>query len=112
MAKQKIEIEVGTVEGFEPTCEYRPPRCGEFYLDSVGAVRSTINFTSSRLILRRVKQYREPVLPADYGKQCEFSDDGEQWCIEGVSWWHPVSGWMSCGGEYWKHCRIEKESTA
>jgi hypothetical protein len=25
------------------------------------------------------KKYREPVLPQDWGKWCEFSDDGVEW---------------------------------
>lgn len=56
-------------------------------------------------------EYREPVLPADAGKYCQFSDDGIEWrfgwldgCVQ------RSHQWISHSGEHWRHCRIKKES--
>lgn len=116
MAKQKVEIEVDVPDGYEATGEFRTPVNSQdiFLLDAHGSIRTGGHYWGvPRIILRRVKQYREPVLPADYGKQCEFSDDGKTWVMDNLGWWHPTSGWRSIDdhGEYWNHCRIEKEST-
>lgn len=118
MAKQKVEIEVDVPDGYELTGEYRRPNEGDVYLSGSGGINICAGDGDfNRLIMRRVKQYREPVLPADYGKQCEFSDAGKTWVMDNLGWWHPTSGWRSLDrslddhGEYWNHCRIEKEST-
>jgi hypothetical protein len=57
-------------------------------------------------------EYREPVLPADAGKVCEFSDDGETWqtaTLMGFSSDGERAPWESenC---LWDHARIKKES--
>ena len=55
-------------------------------------------------------EYRQPVLPWDAGKQCEFSDDGEEWQTEtlvGFSSSDEKAPWESenC---LWEYARIEK----
>lgn len=115
MAKQNVLIEVDVPDGWEATGEFRAPVVGEFHAQHGKAISVNINFATPRIILRRVKQYREPVLPADYGKQCEFSDDEVNWHTYNLhGFWHAIPGEPICwrGGFSWyKYCRIEKEST-
>lgn len=62
-------------------------------------------------------EYREPVLPADAGKRCEFSISGKTWdTLELVGWNDDPEGWpwksrlsnndITC----WKRCRIKKDA--
>jgi hypothetical protein len=58
------------------------------------------------------KKYREPVLPQDWGKECEFSDFGEYWVWSGLVGWckdHEGvnSNWVADSGLWYKHARIE-----
>ena len=54
--KQKIELELEIPENFEPTNEYRPPRDGEWFMDSETdePLRSVFNKREHRLILRKL----------------------------------------------------------
>ena len=57
------------------------------------------------------KTYREPVLPADWGKECEFRDDGKEWITEKLQGYdkdgnHDLITWVS-ENEYWGYARIE-----
>jgi hypothetical protein len=61
----------------------------------------------------KVKQYREPVLPADWGKECEFSNNGMIWdpgqlsgyvlCLDGED----NLPWKADDTRYYQSCRIE-----
>ena len=58
------------------------------------------------------KEYREPVLPGDYGKECEFSDDGVTWVYSTLIGWckeqeDDVLTWINWGGSGYTHARIE-----
>jgi hypothetical protein len=66
-------------------------------------------------------QYREPVLPADAGKLCEFSDDDKTWrsgYLKGFDYdehRHQGAGWrrnQNCSSDRARHsfARIKKES--
>ena len=57
----------------------------------------------------KAKQYREPVLPADAGKLCEFCDDEKNWC---QCYFAELSGylrglWITDDAVKYQHCRIE-----
>lgn len=52
-------------------------------------------------------EYREPVLPADCGKQCEFSNDGKTWITLELNAWLPASKWVSKDEGCWQHARIK-----
>ena len=60
-------------------------------------------------------EYREPVLPGDAGKECEFSDDCNEW-TEGRLRGYAGCFWQSvCVGEsvevkFWTHARINKDA--
>lgn len=59
-------------------------------------------------------EYREPVLPADAGKVCEFSSDGNDWTeakLQGYAgcFWISVSS-EAAAPKIWDHARIKKES--
>ncbi len=107
MAKQKVEVEIGIGIGSYEICGDAKWKCTEHPLDS------SPGFIEFRVPIKCKKEYREPVLPFDAGKPCEFSDDGKTWVMDNLGWWNPTSGWRSLDdhGEYWNHCRIEKEST-
>ena len=110
MAKYEIEIDK-VPEGWAPIA-VGSPKIGEYYLWDGKPLKSTIEgYGSVYVILERIKQYREPVLPSDFGKRAEFSDDGVQWTIGTVGGWCKYDDedeftWMciTCG---YKHCRIE-----
>jgi hypothetical protein len=55
-------------------------------------------------------QYRIPSLPADAGKECEFSDDGKTWVILNLDGWLPALKWVSKGEGCWDHARIKKDA--
>jgi hypothetical protein len=62
------------------------------------------------------KQYREPVLPADYGKVCEFSNDEDfaKFSKADLTLWAKTSEtdcapWGGKGISFFKFARIEKE---
>jgi hypothetical protein len=106
---QKIEVEINIPDGYEATGEFRYPVNGELYL-YCGTVAKSDGVHPERLILRKVKRYREPTLPADYGKECEFSNSDGEWskgvligyrkndCQDLIPW--------SGGEDYYCHCRI------
>jgi hypothetical protein len=66
-------------------CEYRAAKPGEFaLLQEKGELnwRQWKHQNTSILgwvVLVPAKKYREPVLPADWGRECEFSNDKETW---------------------------------
>ena len=56
-------------------------------------------------------EYREPVLPADAGQYCQFSDDGIEWRSGWLNGWVQRSHqWISHSGGHWRHCRIKKDA--
>ena len=56
-------------------------------------------------------EYREPVLPADAGKYCQFSDDGIKWRSGWLNGWVERSHqWIARSGVHWQHCRIKKDA--
>ena len=57
-------------------------------------------------------EYREPVLPGDAGKQCEFSDDGDFWTAGKLFAWMDTGGfpWRSTSGNHWRFARIRKDA--
>jgi len=57
------------------------------------------------------RKYREPVLPQDWGKWCEFSDDGDKWLQDrlmgyGANLTSKCFPWVSTGSTY-NFARIE-----
>jgi hypothetical protein len=54
-------------------------------------------------------EYREPVLPADAGKECEFSPDGEAWGGGLLGGWSRMF-WISDCGVYSRFARIKKDA--
>jgi hypothetical protein len=107
----KYEIEIDCPEGWKPVA-FREPRRGDYFLTPYGeCMKANVSFKGDLLIVEPTKTYREPVLPADYGKQVEFSDDGVQWFSWNLEGWHKDTEdddvpWASQSGSY-KHCRIE-----
>ena len=57
-------------------------------------------------------EYREPVLPQDAGKPCEFSDDGSKWHSGSLYGWTQFTRqWVSGSHQKkWRHCRIQKDA--
>ncbi len=73
--KQTVTTEIDIPEGWEFV------RCGsvskgDFYLAiDGGPQQATTNYENGCIIIRRVKKYRTPTLPADLWKECEFSNN-------------------------------------
>ena len=82
---------------------------------------ATLGITSQSDALwfrRKIEQpkdeYREPVLPADEGKWCEFSIDGNAWTeakLRGFAGhlWQSVCSEV-VGAKHWVHARIKKDA--
>ena len=58
--------------------------------------------------LRKAIKYREPVLPADYGKQVEVSDNEKRWRTYELVGYHRKL-WRTESSLSWKHARIQEE---
>jgi hypothetical protein len=116
VAKQKIEAEIDIPEGWEFVRTGSMVR-GEFYLGiESNPVCAMDNYANGCIVIRRVVEYREPVLPADAHKKCEFSRDGVNWSSGILNAWVSSDrgdkcNWNCQGIGFHEHCRIEKEST-
>jgi hypothetical protein len=58
-------------------------------------------------------QYRIPSLPYDAGKECEFSDDNENWHRRKLAYWIGTEYsfvWWSDSGDLYKYARIKKDA--
>lgn len=117
MPKQKFEVELEVPDGFE-IVDYRPVRTDDTFLslDMKAKVWDFVQESKDNaFILRKVPKYRDPVLPADWGKTARFSDDGEVW-IDG-----PLTGylhrpsytdrrvWAGPSGSWYVHCQVLDE---
>jgi hypothetical protein len=60
-------------------------------------------------VATKPKQYREPVLPADAGEPCNFSDDRINWCGGILKGYMQQDGWFDEEGTHWHYCRIEAD---
>jgi hypothetical protein len=119
MGIKKVEIEADVPEGWEAVA-YRIPVMGDYHLPEcgrqAGLVRATVNYASKRIIVRKLKQYRDPVLPADRGKPAEFSNDGVSWGLGWLAGWY-MDGpdddepWVDATALGWGYCRIEVENS-
>jgi hypothetical protein len=115
---QKVEIEVAVPEGWEVVGQ-RSPRIGDYFLSECSGplVLANMDFVTNRIVLRKVKQYREPVLPADYGKQAEFSSNRIDWEANELTGWlryhqEDLCSWSNQGDEWYPYCRIEVEAAS
>ena len=120
MTIQKVEIEVDVPEGWE-VVRFGIANPGEWYFYSDLRVWQAQNVTVAPVfIVRKVKQYREPVLPADAGKVVEVRDFAtEEWSpaildgylLSEIFHWkgNRPGGYSST---QWKHCRIEVEAAS
>lgn len=56
-------------------------------------------------------EYRQPVLPADAGEQCEFSRDGKEWCKFLLAGWQVDNNpWICERYHCWPYARIKKDA--
>ena len=117
MTIQKVEIEVDVPEGWE-VVRFGCANPGEWYFYRGLTVWQTQNVTVAPVfIVRKVKQYREPVLPADYGKQAEFSSNRIDWEANELTGWlryhqEDLCSWSNQGDEWYPYCRIEVEAAS
>ena len=99
-------------DGYE-IVDYRSPKANELFLDSVSleVICNPVGYGSSRrLIVRKIKKYREPILPADAYKTCEFSDCGNLWSTHTLlGYTGEVHPWRTAGLLYYRYARIEVE---
>jgi len=62
-------------------------------------------------VATKTKQYREPVLPADAGKECEFCYDANRWdlaIVESLDGYRK-GVWITTSGGVFTYCRIEAD---
>ncbi len=78
MPKQTMTLELEVPDGYVLD-GYRAIENGELRLTEDGTVEEWNGGCSlfHYIIVRKVVRYRTPSFPADYGKQCEFSDFGD-----------------------------------
>ena len=96
-----------------------PPSKGAWLEVKVDSVKVGEVATSGLVFARPVAEeppkpaepeYREPVLPADAGERCEFSNDGNEWrngSLDGYLKGYAHSGWRDTNGVCWQHARIK-----
>ncbi len=117
MPKQKFEVEVDVPDGYE-IVDHRPVRTDETFL-SLGMKAKVWEYSRQSgdraFILRKVPVYRDPVLPADWGKPAHFSDDGKEW-VEGrlacyaAHYADDKNRWGASGKHFWyKFCQVLDE---
>jgi hypothetical protein len=89
---------------------FRKAKAGEMAFCYEEWVDCVITESSERHpIAVKAKQYREPVLPADEGRICEFCDDDKNWHqgfiaeLDG----YRKGWWLTDDGVEYEHCRIE-----
>ncbi len=112
----KASIEIEIPEGFQPV-RFGFPEPGEMFIRACGLIGQVgvdePVFGAPRLIVRRVKQYRDPVLPADYGKKAMVSNDGKEWLEAKLVGWRKVCDsdhWVwYCEVGYFRFCQVEAE---
>lgn len=88
MAKQKFEVELDVPEGYKIK-DFRIASGEDTVIRFSGdatanpiPVRIYRGYTPNpqpEFIIEKIPQYRDPVLPADWGKTARFSDDGKEW---------------------------------
>ena len=54
-------------------------------------------------------EYREPVLPGDFDRPCDFSSDGIEWRMDWLTGYVHY-GWRDTNGVCWPCCRIKKDA--
>jgi hypothetical protein len=111
----KFEIDIDCPEGWK-VVDLRQPKRGEHILlmEEGCPIAEQARYDWIRtpvVILERIKKYREPKLPDDFGKECEFSHDGVEWAKS------KLEGWLSCYASErlpwscekgcFEYCRIE-----
>jgi hypothetical protein len=107
-------------EDLQPGDEYEPVASNGDWVESENA--HTNRKQGPRIWYRRKietpkppePEYREPVLPGDAGKACEFSLDGNEWTegkLRGYvdGFWKSFFG-KSVGVKWWDHARIRKDA--
>jgi len=91
--------------------------CGEKYFNGVKWEPwiATVPSNGKYLVAVKAKQYREPILPADAGRDCEFSYNGKDWKtykllgFMGLSSNDPERVWVDTQEVEFNYCRIEME---
>ena len=106
MEKIKVEIEIpkppdGWVfDGFRKVKAGEMAFCYEDWIDCV------IEEGEQYPVAIKAKQYREPVLPADWGELCEFSQDELYWVSAELDGYHRGK-WITKSLQEYLLCRIE-----
>jgi hypothetical protein len=98
-------------------CEYRAAKPGEFALlqekEELNWKQWEHQATSilGWVVLVPAKKYREPVLPADWAKECEFSNDKKTWTKGNLAGYLlPQTG--DVVSMHWWYGRFEREDGA
>lgn len=108
---------VAAISGLDEPIAFRQPLLSELFIGSNGVVLECTfephysNPRPPKIILRKVKTYREPVLPADYGKNARFRDSEIGPWSEGIltGFVGPNSGhpWVNGTRISWKYCEVQ-----
>lgn len=117
MVKQKFEATVDVPDGYE-IVDYRKVQSDEHFLGDRGKVVQWPFIKESldnAMILRKIPQYRDPVLPADWGKKARFSFDGINWA-DGIlasyaaHYADDKNRWGAASKPFWyKFCQVVDE---
>jgi hypothetical protein len=110
--KEVILRDVEIPDGYEPTGEFRIPNADELFLLGSKVVSNCTSWvTTQKLVLRKIPQWRDPVLPADYGKKARFSDDKIKWRHGSLTGWSSDGDnddfpWIEERMHGWKFCQV------
>lgn len=107
----KYEIEIECIpDGYEPVRFGVPADDEEFMNCGLIQVASRHYPCQAYLVLRKVKRWRQPVLPDDAGKVCRYSDDNENWSMgcRLHGWDRSDLPWIIHTGSRYKYCEVEE----
>ena len=112
--KQEIKIEVDIPDGWEFD-RYGVPNVGENYLGmcygDIHLRQPSDSLVSKYFVIRKIKQWRDPVLPADFGKEARFSDNGKKWNTGELAGWFKEDAdddmvWVSKSIHGYRFCQV------
>lgn len=115
MPKQNVFLQVEIPEGFEPTGEYRLANPDEWFLsrdENPVACQSISGSSVLVIILKKLPQWRDPVLPADAHRKAKFSMEGKEWSggiLKGFVMRNGKPSWICESSLYWPFCQVCEE---
>ena len=122
MPKQKFEVVVDVPEGYKIK-DFRPAAKGDVLVRVINGSLTAVTCSTGRIqsyyasefIIEKVIKYRDPVLPADWGKKARFSNDGIRWVDGEIAAFASFldhmgeNPWSDRDAWHYKYCQVVDE---